>query len=120
MVALILVPFLANTARAQADIESAAARGLEIAEESDRRDLGWGDSRTELTMILRNAHGQASTRKLRTKTLETKDDGDKSLNIFDEPRDIQGTAFLSYTHALEPDDQWLYLPSLKRVKRISS
>ena len=120
LIALILVPFLAQTGHAQADDESAAARGLEIAQESDRRDLGWEDSETELTMILRNAHGQESTRKLRTKTLETKDDGDKSLNIFDEPRDIRGTAFLSYTHALEPDDQWLYLPSLKRVKRISS
>ena len=120
VIALIFVPFLAQTARAQTDDESAAARGLEIAEEADRRDLGWEDSVTELTMTLRNAHGQESTRKLRTKTLETKNDGDKSLNIFDEPRDIQGTAFLSFTHALEPDDQWLYLPSLKRVKRISS
>ena len=44
----------------------------------------------------------------------------KSLSLFDLPRDIAGTAFLSYTHALVPDDQWLYLPALKRVKRISS
>ncbi len=120
VITLVLVPMLAHTTRAQTDDESAAARGLEIAEEADRRDLGWEDSVTELTMTLRNAHGQESTRKLRTKTLEVKDDGDKSLNIFDEPRDIQGTALLSFTHALEPDDQWLYLPSLKRVKRISS
>jgi hypothetical protein len=47
-------------------------------------------------------------------------DGDKSLIIFDTPRDIKGTAFLSFTHALIPDEQWLYLPALKRVKRISS
>jgi outer membrane lipoprotein-sorting protein len=47
-------------------------------------------------------------------------DGDKSLVIFDEPRDIKGTALLSYAHILDPDDQWLYLPALKRVKRISS
>jgi hypothetical protein len=42
------------------------------------------------------------------------------MSIFDTPRDIKGTAFLSYTHALKPDEQWLYLPALKRVKRISS
>jgi hypothetical protein len=71
-------------------------------------------------MVLRNAHGQESTRRLRTRTLETEDDGDKTLIVFDEPRDVRGTAFLSHTHALQPDDQWLYLPSLKRVKRISS
>ena len=52
--------------------------------------------------------------------LEVIGDGDKSLIIFDTPRDIKGTAFLSFTHALVPDDQWLYLPALKRVKRISS
>ena len=59
---------------------------------------------------------------MRIHTLETPDenDGDKSLVIFDEPRDIKGTALLSYAHILDPDDQWLYLPALKRVKRISS
>ena len=48
------------------------------------------------------------------------DDGDKSLSIFDEPADVKGAAMLTYTHGLEPDDQWLYLPALKRIKRISS
>ena len=47
-------------------------------------------------------------------------DGDKSLTVFDHPRDVKGTAFLSYSHATRPDDQWLYLPALKRVKRIAS
>jgi outer membrane lipoprotein-sorting protein len=47
-------------------------------------------------------------------------DGDKSMTIFDTPRDVKGTAFLSFTHSTQPDDQWLYLPALKRVKRISS
>lgn len=116
--ALAVLVFGSTDARAQA--ENAEARGLEIAQEADQRDIGWGDSVTELTMTLRNAHGQESTRKLRTKTLETPGDGDKSLIVFDEPRDVQGTAFLSFTHSLEPDDQWLYLPALKRVKRISS
>jgi outer membrane lipoprotein-sorting protein len=53
-------------------------------------------------------------------TLEVQDDGDKSLIVFDDPKDVKGTAFLSHTHSLTPDDQWLYLPALKRVKRISS
>ena len=40
--------------------------------------------------------------------------------VFRTPRDIEGTALLSHAQILEPDNQWLYLPALKRVKRISS
>lgn len=102
--------------------ETPAEKGLAIAVEMDRRDLGWGDSSTVLTMVLTNRHGDTSTRELRFKSLEVPDlsVGDKSLTIFDRPRDIEGTAFLSHTRITEPDDQWLYLPALKRVKRISS
>ena len=97
-----------------------AAQGLEIAEEADRRDSGWGDQRARLEMVLRNRQGQESRRALEVSTLEMQGDGDRSLTVFESPRDIAGTAFLSYTHALTPDDQWLYLPALKRVKRIAS
>jgi hypothetical protein len=102
--------------------EDAAAKGEAVAREADRRDLGFGDSKTLLTMVLENRKGQTSERHLRIQTLETadQDEGDKSLVIFDRPRDIKGTALLSFAHILEPDDQWLYLPALKRVKRISS
>jgi len=96
--------------------------GFEIAARSDRSDLGFGDSSVELQMILRNAAGQESTRSLHIMTLEKPDEtvGDKSLVVFDTPRDIEGTALLSHAKILDPDDQWLYLPALKRVKRISS
>lgn len=100
--------------------QTAEEKGKQIVIEADKRDLGFGDSTAELKMILRNRDGQESTRSIRNKTLEVKGDGDKSLVIFDEPRDVKGTAFLSYTHTTGPDDQWLYLPALKRVKRISS
>jgi hypothetical protein len=100
--------------------ETPEEKGLAIAKEADRRDTGWGDQTANLKMVLRNRHGKESLREIRTKTLEVEGDGDKALSIFDNPRDVKGTAFLSFTHALEPDEQWLYLPALKRVKRISS
>lgn len=100
--------------------QTAEEKGLAIAVEADKRDTGWGDSSNEMFMTLRNAQGQESKRQMRTRALEVKGDGDKSLTIFDQPRDVKGTAFLSFTHATRPDDQWLYLPALKRVKRISS
>jgi len=100
--------------------QSTEEKGLAIAVEADKRDTGWNDIKTELSMTLRNRQGQESKRKMRSKILEVEGDGDKSLIVFDYPRDIKNTAFLSYTHALKADDQWLYLPALKRVKRISS
>ena len=99
---------------------AAAARGLEIAVEADRRDTGFGDFKADITMVLRNKHGESSERRMRVRTLEQETDGDKSLIIFQNPGDVKGTAFLSFTHKTDTDDQWLYLPALKRVKRIAS
>ncbi|MGF1697998.1 outer membrane lipoprotein-sorting protein [Vibrio lamellibrachiae] len=94
--------------------------GLEIATERKNRDEGWGDSVATMQMLLKNAQGESSTRLMHLKSLEVKGDGDKGLTIFEEPRDVKGTAFLNHSHTVEADDQWLYLPALKRVKRISS
>ncbi len=100
--------------------ETAEEKGLAIAVEADKRDTGWGDQTASMKMILRNRQGEESLRDIRNRSLEVDGDGDKALIIFDNPRDVKGTAFLSFTHAVKPDDQWLYLPALKRVKRISS
>lgn len=95
-------------------------QGLAIAVEADRRDQGWGDSTANMVMVLRNKAGKESRREIRIKNMEVEQDGDKSISVFDHPADVKGTAFLSHTHSKTPDDQWLYLPALKRVKRISS
>ncbi len=95
-------------------------KGFAIAKEADRRDTGFKDSTSNLTMILKNRHGQTSTRQIRNRILEITSDGDKSISIFDEPADVKGTAMLTFSHKTGNDDQWLYLPALKRVKRIAS
>lgn len=96
--------------------------GFEVAARADRSDRGFGDSEVELEMVLRNAAGRESRRNLKITTLEIPDEGfgDKSLVVFANPNDIKGTALLSHANILDPDDQWLFLPALKRVKRISS
>ncbi|MCH6256036.1 outer membrane lipoprotein-sorting protein [Puniceicoccaceae bacterium K14] len=103
-----------------ASAEPSEERGLEIAKEVDLRDTGFGDMKAEMEMALQNRHGDVSTRRMSMKTLEVQGDGDKSLIYFDQPRDVKGTAFLSFTHKEGQDDQWLYLPALARVKRIAS
>lgn len=95
-------------------------KGVEIAKAADTADAGYGAYEVELLMLLKNANGQESSREMNTKTLEVVGDGDKSLITFESPRDVKGTAMLTFSHKVESDDQWLFLPSIKRVKRISS
>ncbi len=99
---------------------AAEDRGLQIAIEVERHDQGWVDTSTNMKMVLRNRQGDESIREIRIKSLEVDGDGDKSITIFDTPADVKGTSFLSYSHTVTPDDQWLYMPALKRVKRINS
>jgi outer membrane lipoprotein-sorting protein len=95
-------------------------KGLAIAKASKAKSAGWGDSTGKMKMILRNAQGQTHTRELRILSLEVQNGGDKSLSIFDTPADVRDTKMLTYSHNDSADEQWLYLPALKRVKRISS
>ena len=95
-------------------------KGLQIARDANALGDGFGNFTAGMAMVLRNKQGQESRRQLRFKVLEVADDGNKSLFVFDQPRDVQGTALLIHGHLEGQDDQWLYLPALKRVKRISS
>jgi len=103
-----------------APAQTAEEKGLEIALAAKAYDRGFTDFTANMVMTLKNKSGETSTRLIRIRSLEVDGDGDKSLSIFDEPADVKGTKMLTYSHGLEPDDQWLYLPALKRVKRISS
>ena len=98
-------------------------KGLAIATEVDNRDKGWGDVTVEGEMVLKNKAGNESVRKFRSTILEANDasEGDRSIIIFSQPRDVRGTALLTHSK-IEPDDdaQWIFLPAVKRVKRISS
>ncbi len=114
---LLLASGFIHAETAEAD---AVDKGMSIAVESDKRDTGFADQTANMVMELRNKQGDVSTRTIRIKTLEVTGDGDKSMSIFDKPADVKGTAFLTYSHAIKPDEQWLYLPALKRVKRINS
>ncbi len=123
---LFLVPYLALWAclgappLARSQSPTAEEIGLKIEIDANARDEGFGNLTANQVMVLRNKQGQESRRQLRIKVLEVTDDGDKSMFVFDEPRDVQGTAMLIHAHKEDTDEQWLYLPALKRVKRISS
>ncbi len=112
--ALLMAPAL--PCRAQ----TTAEKGRRITVEADRRTTGYKDLTANMEMILYDSAGRQSKRFLRVATMETADDGDMSLTVFNSPPDVRGTALLTYSHRVADDDQWLYLPALKRVKRISA
>jgi len=116
---LILTLLSLTTVLTVAWAESPEEKGLAIFQEADQRDQGFGDFTSIQTMVLRNQQGQESRRVMANQTLEGQNDGDKTLIIFREPKDVEGTALLTQAHLDKDDDQWLYLPALKRVKRIS-
>lgn len=96
-----------------------ALSNLEVAQKSDDVMSGFVDSVSTMEMKLINARGQEKVRTMSMKVLEGKS-ADKSLMEFKTPADVKGTKFLNYEHLSKDNDQWLYLPALKRVKRISS
>jgi len=110
---LLIFPAMASTAE---------EKGFAIAERNDLSDAGFGTSSVELTMTLADPSGRTTTRDLRIDTMEKEGEGngDKSVTVFFSPADVGGTALLTHSKVLKGDDQWLYLPALRRVKRISS
>ena len=102
--------------------EDSLEKGIRIAKESYESTRGYVDSESNQLMILIDPNGNEVIREISGKTLENEDpnDGDKSIIFFNKPKDVEGTVMLSHTHVNDDDDQWLYLPALGRVKRISS
>lgn len=101
---------------------SVAQTGKEIAQKvKDRPD---GDTRqSELVMKLINKRGSIRERKLSSYSMDTgrnKKDR-KSIMFFQYPNDVKGTGFLTwdYNAPNKDDDKWLYLPSMKKTRRIS-
>jgi len=94
--------------------------GLQIIENVYNRETG-NDMQGDLTMSLINSRGDQRVRKIKH---FVKDFGnmEKKIMFFVSPADVRNTSFMnwSYDEAGKDDDQWIYLPALKKVKRISS
>jgi hypothetical protein len=96
-----------------------AMTDIELAKKSDAMTDGFQSSSSNMTMTLINSAKQKTIRQMSSKTLEGVN-GDKSLMVFLTPADVKGTKMLTYEHINKDDDQWMYLPALKRIKRIAS
>ncbi len=101
------------------EITGQSLTGKQIIEKVYNRPSG-DDQTSDLTMTLINKSGDQRVRKIKQ---FTKDLGDveKSIMFFQSPADVKNTSFMSWTYDSDQnDDQWIYLPALKKTKRISS
>ena len=116
----ILVSLFAAVVATGAMAETAAQKGTSIAQMADRADDGFGDLVVDGEMILKTSRGQQSKRRFTTKTREGRG-GSAQMTIleFEWPGDIRDTSLLTHSYAGRADDQWLYLPSVGRVKKVT-
>ncbi len=98
---------------------SFAQTGREIMLKADNRPES-KTSQSELTMTIVNKRGKKRVRKLKSYSMEVGND-EKTLMFFDYPGDVKGTGFLTWNYDKigKDDDKWLYLPAMKKTRRIS-
>lgn len=109
---LAMLIFFAGSALAQ------QPTGREVMEKYKAQDRT-KDSSVELNMTMVNARGGTRERQLAWITKTDEKDNRKSLIRFLAPADVSGTGFLSIEHSDRDDDNWLYLPSLRKTRRIA-
>ena len=95
-------------------------KARQIMEKVDARDDG-DNQVSDMEMILIDKNGKKRVRKIRA---FNKDKGEDTLRLmfFLEPADVEDTAFLTYDYdqSDKDDDQWIYLPALRKTKRIAT
>jgi len=112
--------FLLLLAMISTGISAQNLSGQKIIENVYYRPTG-DDGSSELSMYLIDSRNNERVRKIKQ---FSKDYGqeEKSIMFFLSPADVKNTSFMnwSYDDPNKDDDQWIYLPALKKVKRISS
>ena len=101
----------------------AAAWALTAVEIMDKNFVvgKYADSTSDTTMTLTNKSGQQRIRKtFGTTKLDTNGLDNKRMTRFLEPADVKGTVSLLIEHSDKDDDIWIYLPSVKKVRRLIS
>lgn len=96
-----------------------AQTGLSIMEKNDAQILA-DDESNSLVMILTDAKQRSRERQVSQYIKTDAQKNRSSIIQFTAPADVRGTSFLAIEHDEREDDQWLYLPALRKTRRISS
>jgi outer membrane lipoprotein-sorting protein len=98
--------------------QSSQEKGYQFAKAASDQGKGYKDYSASGKMILINKAGGTAVRDFDFKSMETAA-GDLALIVFNWPGDIRDTALLTHEHRTSSDDQWIFLPAERRVKRIA-
>lgn len=111
---------VAGVASAALDIagKSPQEAGMAIAEYAEQYHAGWSSSKSKGRMVLRDAQGSENVQNLQTWLLESAGgkDGGRSFIVYDE----KGTALLTHMNRTKSDQQWVWIPGLKRKMRVKA
>ena len=120
VIALVAVVSVLFANFAQAEESTDLPTGNEIIEQLNARDDGQQVTRI-LTMELIDRRGKTRTRETQAYRRYFGDEK-RTVLFYRSPANVKGTGFLTYDYAnpSADDDQWLYLPALRKVRRISS
>lgn len=110
----LILSLMTFTAQAEAPLT-----GKDIIERTKQNASGFKDMTHKVKMVLVDEKGGKSEREMLLKGLVEKDGTSHSLSIFTAPQREKGIALLTTTEPQQADQQWLYLPSTKRMKRIT-
>lgn len=72
------------------------------------------------TLRIEDARGNVRLRKNAMASLSMKDGTEKRVIRFIEPAEVRGTAILVFDYKEKADDMWIYLPALRKTRRIIS
>ncbi len=94
--------------------------GYDIMKKSDEVP----DPKTSSSTATLTIHSKKGNDRIRKVTMKSKEYGDvsKSVIVFNSPKDVAGTCYLTFDY--EDDDKdsdnWLYMPAMKKTRRIAS
>jgi hypothetical protein len=111
--ALLLV---AGAGRGQA---ATAREVLDRARELNETERKWTDRSQKLDITIVDRRGGTRERVLELVQKKYEDDTSKTILFFNSPPEIKDTGFLQWVDPHSQNQQWLYLPELKRVRQIS-
>jgi hypothetical protein len=117
---LVAAGLLCGTNDARAIEDGPWPSGVEIAQRINARDDGTTVAQTVIMELI----DRRGNRRLREPRGFRKDHEAvrRTVIFFQRPKNVKGTAFLTfdYPERDRDDDQWLYLPALRKVRRISA
>jgi len=113
-----LAIMLLHSATASA-VDQAARRLLDQVRQLSDTERKWTDRTQRLKIRIVDRRGGERLRDLMIYLKKYAEDRTRTIVFFESPPDVKGVGFLQWNDPHAKDEQWLYVPELKRVRQIS-